>query len=263
MSSNVEGVDMDSSADIPQSPDRNGDGPMDRAEEFIQLFNHVAQFLLRLVNLPVDTPFKTVVKKASDNNASVRENAVNLEQFARLRNAIVHDENYPRHIVAMPSPEALSKFKRVVHEVIEPTPLIPTFARQVRCFSPSDTLSAALGFMREHDFSQVVVKGVDGKLGMVTVEGIAWRLADGISGTLPPADAAAIGEIVALEPPGAFRVMDARKNIFDAVDAFRNSIRRDSTRLSAILITENGDLGEEPIGFITPSDLVLNARLPQ
>jgi len=263
MSSEVEGGDMAGSASVPKSPDRGEDGPMDRAEEFIQLFNKVAHFLSQLVIPQNFAKFWTLVDSASVNSAAVRANAGDLKQFANLRNAILHDAEYPAHIVATPSIEALSKFRKVVRDVIEPPRLIPTFARHVRCFSPSDTLSAALGFMREHDFSQVVVKGVDGKLGMITVEGIAWRLADGISGTLPPADAAAIGEIVALEPPGAFRVMDARKNIFDAVDAFRNSIRRDSTRLSAILITENGDLEEEPIGFITPSDLVLNARLPQ
>jgi CBS domain-containing protein len=234
---------------------------MDRADEFIQLFNQVAQFLSRLVNQADYVSFEKLVRVASENNAAVKANASALGQFAKLRNAIVHDAGYPLHKVAIPSPEALSTFSRVVREVIEPIPLIPTFERPIRCFSPSDTLSAALGFMREHDFSQVVVRGVDGKLGMVTVEGIAWRLADGISGILPPADAAAIGEILTLEPPGVFKVMDARKNIYDAVDAFRNSIRHDSTRLSAILITKNGELGEEPIGFITPSDLVHYAPL--
>jgi len=229
---------------------------MDRAEEFIQLFNQVENFLSHLVNRADYMPFGKLVVQASTSNAAVRANASALGQFAKLRNAIVHDEGYPLHIVAMPSPEALAKFRQLVREVIEPTPLIPAFARQVHCFSPGDTLSAALEFMRQNDFSQIVVREVNGKLGMVTVEGIARWLADSFRGIALPEEAATIGDVLALEPPGAFNVISAKRNVFDAADAFRNSIHHDATRLYAIIVTENGDLCEEPIGFVTPWDLV-------
>ena len=58
--------------------------------------------------------------------------------------------------------------------------LIPMFATQVRCFSPGDTLPEALGFMRKQDFSQVMVRRGDGRLSMVTVEGITKWLADDV-----------------------------------------------------------------------------------
>jgi hypothetical protein len=70
----------------------------------------------------------------------------------------------------------------IAQVVLEPNPLIPTFATQVRCFSPADTLSGVLRFMREHDFSQVIVKGSNGRLTMLTVEGITKWLADDLDG---------------------------------------------------------------------------------
>ena len=123
MSSDVEGGDMANSAGIPQPPNRDGDGPMDRAEEFIRLFNWVEEFLSRLVNRAPYTRFERLVEVASADNAAVRANARALEQFAKVRNAIVHGEGYPPHIVAKPSPEALSKFRRVAHALVEPMPL--------------------------------------------------------------------------------------------------------------------------------------------
>jgi CBS domain-containing protein len=263
MSNSVEVEGMASSPDAPQSSVRESKLPADRAGEFIQLFNQVEKFLSRLVNRADYMPFGKLVEQASTRNAAVRANASTLGQFAKLRNAIVHDEGYPLHIVAMPSPEALAKFRQVVREVIEPTPLIPAFARQVHCFSPGETLSAALEFMRQNDFSQIMVREVNGRLGMISVEGIAWYLADSFKGIAPPAEAATIGGVLALEPPGAFSVMSATRNVFDAADAFRNSIHHDSTRLYAIVITENGDLSEKPIGFVTPWDLVHNPRIRQ
>ena len=261
MSSDVESGDLVRAAGNPQSPDSDGNGPMNRADEFIQLFNRVEGFLSQLVNRPSFTRFEELVKVASNNNAAVRANASTLAQFAKLRNAIVHSEGYPPFIVAMPSPEALSKFKRVAHEVIEPTPLIPTFEREVRCFSPDDALLPVLAFMRENDFSQVIVRGSGGNLGMATVEGITWWLADNLKGSLIPADAATIGDVIALEPQGGFKIMGPEMTIFDAADAFRNCIHCDSTRLYAIVITVNGGDKDQPVGFVTPWDLVNNPRI--
>jgi hypothetical protein len=127
--------------------------PMDRGEEFIQLFNRVETFLSQLVRPEKSMRFMQLVEAASDLGAAVRANNSHLKQFAKLRNAIVHDANYPSHIIAEPSQEALLRFKGIAQEVLEPNPLIPVFATQVRCFSPGDTLSAALRFMRKHDFS--------------------------------------------------------------------------------------------------------------
>ncbi|MGO9952889.1 MAG: hypothetical protein ACLPN1_11865 [Dissulfurispiraceae bacterium] len=234
---------------------------MDRAEEFIQLFNQVEEFLSRLVNRAPYTRFERLVEFASADNAAVRANASALGQFAKLRNAIVHGEGYPPHIIAIPSPEALSKFKKVVHEVIEPTPLIPTFEVPVHCFSPNETLPGVLGFMRENDFSQVVIKENKGVLRMLTVEGVAWWHADQLEGSQVSADTVRLGSILGLEPQGCFGIMGPEKTIFDAADAFRNSIHRKATRLYAIVITENGGDHDNPIGFVTPWDLVHNPRI--
>jgi hypothetical protein len=140
---------------------------------------------------------------------------------------------------------------------------MPTFAKRVRCFFPTDTISIVLDFLREHDFSQVTARGVDGKLCVVTVEGITRWLADNLQGNLLPAATATLDEVIALEPPDAFLIMDRKQTIFDAAEAFRNSIHSKSTRLYAIVITGNGSDDAEPIGFVTPWDLVHNPRLGQ
>ncbi len=238
-----------------------GDYPMDRAEEFIQLFNRTEQFLSQLVNPEKYAPFWRLVDEASDCSAAVRAHAVALKRFAMLRNAIVHDADYPPHIVAVPSSEALSKFKQVAQEVLEPKHLMPTFATQVRCFSLTDNLPKVLRFMREHDFSQVMIRNSDGRLGMQTVEGITWWLADNVGGDQNPVNAATIGDTIALEPPGGFMIMGPDKTIFDAADAFRNLIHREATRLYAIVITGSGDDSDAPIGFVTPWDILHNPNL--
>ena len=237
------------------------DNTPDRAEEFIQLFNRVADYLWQLVNPEKFAAFGKLVDVAATRSAAVHANAAALKQFAMLRNAIVHDADYPPHIVAVPSSEALSKFKQVAGEVLEPKHLIPTFATRVRCFSLTDNLPKVLGFMREHDFSQVMVRNSGGRLGMLTVEGITWWLADNVGGDQNPLNAATIGDIIPLEPPGGFMIMSSGKTIFDAAEAFRNLIHREATRLYAIIVTGSGDDSDEPIGFVTPWDILHNPNL--
>jgi hypothetical protein len=237
--------------------------PVDRAEEFIQLFNQVETFLSLVVGPKKHLAFAQLVDAASVHNAAVRANRSHLKQFAKLRNAIVHDAEYPPHIVAVPSEETLLRFKGIAHEVLEPSPLIPMFATQVRCFPPSDSLSGVLRFMRKHDFSQVIVRGNDRRLNMLTVEGITKWLADNLDDKQNSASNAALDGVLPLEPPGGFMIMGPNKTIFDAVDAFSNAIHFKATRLYAIAITKNGGDSDDPIGFVTPWDLLHNPRLAE
>jgi integrase len=163
----------------------------------------------------------------------------------RPSHASGYNAGYASQIVAVPCEDALLRFKSIAQEVLDPNPLIPTFATQVRCFSPGDTLPGVLEFIRKHDFSQVVVRRSDGRLSMITVEGVTKWFADEAAGNRNSVTKATLDAVLSLEPPGSFVIMGSDKTIFDAADAFTNSIHLAATRLYAIVITENGgDSGE-------------------
>jgi CBS domain-containing protein len=234
---------------------------LERAEEFVQLFNKIQDVLLSIAQRPPNTPFWRLVDVASTTNAAVHSNSSQLKQFAMLRNAIVHDTRYPPEIVAIPSEEALERFKKIAQQILEPKLLIPTFAADVRCFSPTEVLTDALRFMREHDFSQIVVRVNDGSLRLLTVEGITKWVAEQGDVDRAPLREATLSRVLGCEHVSCFIVMGPNCNVFDADYAFRHSIHRDLTRLYAIIITHDGTVHGLPIGFVTPWDLVHNPRL--
>jgi hypothetical protein len=232
----------------------------DRAEQFIHLFNQVQNALLTLTGKPAGTSFKIIVAAACDLNASVRANKTRLEQFAMLRNAIVHDEEYPPNIVAMPSKEALRRFKAVAEQILEPKRVIPAFACEVRCFSTGESLLEPLAFMEAKDFTQVVCRESGGRLRLITVEGITnWlrRERENFQATLSNTK---LADLLPLEPPQCYSIMAPQKTVFDAKEAFQ-SIHPRATRLYAIIITCDGTDTGQPVGFVTPWDLVHNPRL--
>lgn len=232
----------------------------DRAEQFIHLFNQVQNALVLLTQKPAGSSFKVVVTAACGLNAAVRANKTRLEQFAMLRNAIVHDEEYPPNIVAMPSEEALRRFQAVAEQILEPKRVIPTFACEVHCFSVADLLLEALAFMDANDFTQIVCRDSGGRLRMITVEGITNWLRKERENYQATLSDTRLADLLPLEPPHSFTMMAPDKTVFDAKEAFQ-SIHPEATRLYAIIVTDDGtDIGQ-PIGFVTPWDLVHNPRL--
>jgi hypothetical protein len=131
---------------------------MDRAQEFIRIFNQVQSFFSHLVNSDKYLSFSMLVDDVSKLSPAVKAKSGELKQFAKLRNAIVHGSEYPPQIIAVPSQEALRRFAQLAEMILRPDILIPTLESTVRCFPQTDYLTAALLFMRANDFSQVVVR---------------------------------------------------------------------------------------------------------
>jgi CBS domain-containing protein len=136
--------------------------------------------------------------------------------------------------------------------------LIPRFEKHIWCFSPGEQLRTALMYMREEDFSQVVVQ-VNGKLRLLTGEGIARWLADRArQHEAIDLGRATVGEALLLESgelPNV-EVMPSQASVSQAARLFKDGIERGEPRLYAIVITANGRDDETPLGIVTPWDLL-------
>ncbi len=233
---------------------------MPRADEFIQLFNQMEHFLTDLVKPASFVPFSRLIDIAACDNATVRTHSVSLKKFAMLRNAILHDENYPHHIVAVPSEETLAKFKKIARDIMMPLKLGHIVESDIFCFSLNDLLRTAIEYMRKHDYSQIIVRSPDSNLKMITSEGITWWLANQGHQNVIRIDTIRLADLLKFETPDSFMLMSSQNTIFDAAEAFKNVIHINSNRLYAILIMEQGDNDMNPKGIITPWDLVHNPK---
>jgi CBS domain-containing protein len=157
----------------------------------------------------------------------------------------------------------LRRLTIIAKQILQPRLLIPTFAAEVLCFSPEEHLADALRYMRKTDFSQIVIKQDDRKLRLLTVEGITKWLAEEVDGYHIAASRTTLGHALGREHPGCFLVMSPNQTVFDAADAFKNSVHRETTRLYAIIVTDNGNDAGLPIGFVTLWDLVHSPRLQE
>lgn len=228
---------------------------MNRGHAFITRFNELEAHLLKMTRAAKGRAFYQLLDDAARLDASVRRHRDCLKDYADLRNAIVHHRTFPGEIIAEPTAETLSKLAAIIEDIEAPRRVIPSFQREIRCFSPDEQLAQALRHMREHDFSQIVVRR-EMLLTLLTVEGIARWLEQQATDDIISVSDATIGEALAYDVDDAFEVIVRNTTVYEAYEAFASALSREHPRLFAIIITHAGKRTEKPLGIITPWDVM-------
>jgi CBS domain-containing protein len=230
------------------------DFAMGSTEQFIGLYHELWDHLRQLTDSDHRVSFNDLIDKASNLNELVRSEARSLKDFGRLCNEIKNHRAYPREKIAEPTKKALSDFKRLVENIISPKSLIPKYQAEIKCFSPKDQLVTALRYMRDNDFSQIVIEEKGG-LSLLTVEGLAKWLEQQAENDVITIAKVKISDALACDLPDTLEVMRPEDTIYDAQQTFKNSIEKNRPRLFAIIITDSGKRTGKPVGIVTPWDL--------
>jgi len=125
----------------------------------------------------------------------------------------------------------------------------------LRYYAPGDALWTALADMAEHDFSQVIVRTEDG-LALVTGEGITRWVAQWAEQGQFTLTGVELRDVHELEHQDNLLVLSTEHTVRDAADEFQTAIREGRPRLFAIVLTATGERTEQPVGIVTPEDLV-------
>jgi len=226
---------------------------MSNSQAFVDAYNRLDDALRRRVDAESTLSFSAVVKAAFPRHADL-DLRQDLQEYADLRNAIVHDHRSPR-LIASVHENALAAFLDLVESVINPPKVIPRFQRHLRVFRNDEPLSEALRLMRAEDFSQVVVL-TDGVYGLLTTEAIARWIEHEVEN-----DDAIIDQHIPVsiaygfERTGSSGTVARVATVADVRDLFSKLPKSGGGRLQGVLITENGRATEKPLGLITAWDL--------
>lgn len=227
-----------------------------RAHLFLALYNELDDHLRRLTLASRELGYQRLLTQAAEKNAAVKHFLDDLRQFGYLRNAIVHHTKFPEELIAVPAADVTAHFSAIVSQVTSPPRVIPLFGKSVREFAPEDELGKTLDFMKENDFSQVVVRA-SGRLTLLTSDGLAeWLRNETAHGRPGNPGRATVQDALGYERPDAVEFVHPDTSVYDVRELFTGSLKRGRPRLFAVVITQSGDLAGKPIGFVTPWDLL-------
>lgn len=229
------------------------DKTANRGDRFLVLYNQLVDYFRARVEADEWVTFSALVKEISIGNSAVRYHKRQLLKYGELRNAIVHSKTYPDVSIADLHDDTLADFERITEAILAPTKLATQFQKNIRVFDGDEPLVDALRYMKANNFSQVVVRA-DGRLRLLTTEGVTEWLASQADADIISVRDARVGNALAFDTPDRMFLMRGDRTVFDAYAAFIPT--KAQPRLYAIIVTHNGKTHEAPLGLVTPWDVL-------
>ncbi len=218
---------------------------MDNADEFIQLFRKLENWMKERVDKKSQNNFPEMIRILKETYRQFSINSTFLVKIGKLRNVLVHED----FVLAEPSDELVSKFRTLVELIMMPPKLMQYCATELSSFVDDVLLSEVLRHMYKNDYSQVIVKH-DENYRLISREGISkWAGAniDDVPEIIPRTK---VSEVLAYEDDTNCEYVDSTTDVFTFLDIFSDVKRR----VQAIIVTEHGKSNEKPIGIATVWD---------
>lgn len=230
------------------------------SEKYLKAFRRVETLIMEMADNGERDRFRTALRSACKKSPLVSRFETDLDQFARLRNAIVHQSRGDRAL-AEPIDVVVRELEHVAN-LLEKPPRIPDQCySRIDVFQGKNDIASALTYMRRNDYSQVAIRLTDTKLlGLLSANTIT-RWLGGLAQAQSDAPLQTEIDIVMkeLESADSLEVLPRDSESQLAIARFE-LMAGAGKNLEAILITENGKLSEDPIGIVTVTDLPLLAK---
>ena len=232
------------------------------AARFLKSYNKIESQLKILYNERPTQNFTDLVKRCSDRNITVRRYENELVDYGKLRNAIVHRAGAAGELfIANPSDEVVVNIEYIEKQLCNPPRVVDVFkARKLTAiFADKPLLTAVQTFGATEKKSLVVYDR--GKMRGVINSYFLYRLI--AARTEAGEDVTAFltqtlcGDILDPALLDRYKLLSSEATVFDVFEAFER--RKD---IYAVIVTENGVVGEKVLLLLTPSDFpVINRYL--
>ena len=224
------------------------------ATEFIASYNKIDAQLRELYGFKPSQPFTDVVRRSAEKNAIVRRYENELADYARLRNAIVHQSTDGR-IIAVPCDDVVESIQLIERLLCSPPTVGETLQdKRIVSIEAEISLKQAVMLMARTGYSNIPVYRGKRMIGIANNRRILRELGGGLARGLS-ADAwlggTAVSDILSESDLFVYyKYIGKKDSLQEIVDAFE-----ENRKLLAVCVSENGRAGERVVNFITAADL--------
>jgi predicted transcriptional regulator len=227
--------------------------PKSNAQRYLDVFIEIEKALEVMVNSKSHRPFYQLVDLAAKENPFVKDIAVELKEYADLRNALVH-ERIDNEIIAEPHLKVVQRLEAINSLLRRPPKVEDAFLGLVVTCQSTDLLGTVIHKMYQHSFSKIPVYDGGRFMGLLTAEGIThWLAVQMANGSVPVNER--VKEVIRYVKQNKNYAFVARGcSVFEVLEMFERYSHK-GLRLQAVLITEDGREDRKPLGIITAFDL--------
>lgn len=225
------------------------------AIRFINAYNQIDQTLRAVYNFKRNITFSDMIRRAVSLNSVVRKYEDKLIDYARLRNAIIHNSNEER-IIAEPHDDVVLEMERIADLVARPPQVLDSIAtKNVLVLDGGISLKKALETIYKTGFKSIPVCDNETIAGVINagriVNVLGMQVGNGVN-IDDFASKTAVRDVISEQDIGrVFTIRPKNLTVQEALDLFYNN-----RRLQAVVLTKNGNNLERPISIITTADII-------
>ncbi|MFG6119246.1 CBS domain-containing protein [Thalassobacillus sp. B23F22_16] len=229
---------------------------MELAERFEIAFNQIHQQLKAINGFPKNDNFMELVQRSKQKHSVIRHYFDNLKQYAKLRNALVHEKIRDDYYIAYPHREVVEEIEKIKQTLDQPPKAIEVATRPVLFFKSNSHLTKIVEAFNRFKVSQFPIYGDNQRfLGLLTNDGVVrWLSQNMQKGCIQLEDVRA-ADILKLEKNHNVRFLSENNSIFDLESSFERSFEQNQ-KLKAVIITADGSQHNKPLGVVTTWDLI-------
>ncbi|KGX91009.1 CBS domain-containing protein [Pontibacillus marinus] len=235
--------------------DINIEQQREKVDRFEIAFNQIHTKLKKLVRNESNHNFMNLLYKARDRHTTIRYHFQELKQYAKLRNALVHERIKEGFYIAEPHLEVTKKLEDISEALHKPPYALTIASKNVLYFNHRSELKEVLKAIERYGYSQFPIYNEGKFKGLLTEGGLAKWFSEQITGDYISVGDITANEILQVEKPHNVAFLAKDKTSYDVEELFEDYFDRNQ-KLEAVLITETGNENEKPLGIITTWDLV-------
>jgi len=222
---------------------------------FINAYNLIDQTMRSVHGYKRNMTFSDMIRRSVSVNSVVRKYEDKLIDYARLRNAIIHNSSDTR-VIAEPHPQVVDELEKIAKLISTPPLVMQTIAKkEVLILDHTTSLKKLIETISRTGFRTIPVYRDGMLIGVVNsariVEHVGAKIADGQS----------IDEYISRAPVSTilreddinshYCIRSEKLTIQEALDLFFSK-----RKLQVIIITPHGNYLQEPTGIVTVADIM-------
>lgn len=228
-------------------------GPL-LSERFEVAFNQVHDAMKDIVNIN-DDRFVVLVKIGAKKYQMIETFKKDLEQYAKLRNAIVHEKMEIGYYIAEPNARVVEHIEKIANVFTRPNYALSIATKQVVFFDYRDSILKVTEVIKKFNYSKFPVYKNKQCVGLLTTGAIVKWMAQNMESSFVNLADIHVSDIMKYEKEHPIHFVSKQSNIFEVENIFEKS-HKEKKKLEGVIITENGKSEEAPLGFITAWDLI-------
>jgi len=224
------------------------------SERFEVAYNQVHDALKDIVQIN-DERFVVLVKVGAKKYQIIETFKKDLEQYARLRNAIVHEKMEVGFYIAEPNAKVVNHIEKIANVLSLPNYALSIASKNVVYFDVQDSILKVTDAIKAYGYSKFPIYKNTTCIGLLTAGSIVkWMAQNMESGQVNLSDIR-VSEIMKYEKDRPIEIAAKDINIFEVENIFEKAHKK-KRKIEGVIITENGKIDEAPLGIITAWDLI-------